>query len=193
MEILRFEEESAPAPKKKHRSKGLIALGLVATMMGAGTALATTSSTISINGGTDIQLGQGVTAVVGCDVQIGVAPVTHLASDISTFAVTSIAIGTGTTNPPSANLVSADCAEKIFKITLYSPSGSLVDCGALAFNTVSGTTDHLCASDKSIYFRVPSGVSDASYGILFNGDGFSLDSHPLGHISVETTSFDPGF
>ena len=189
MEILRFEEESAPAPKKKHRSKGLIALGLVATMMGAGTALATTSSTISINGGTDIQLGQGVTAVVGCDDQIGVAPVTHLASDISTFAVTSIAIGT-----TSANLVSADCAEKIFKITLYSPSGSLVDCGDLGFNTVSGTTDHLCASDKSIYFRVPAAtVSAASYEILFNGDGFSLDSHPLGHISVETTSFDPGF
>ena len=190
MEILRFEEESAPAPKKKHRSKGLIALGLVATMMGAGTALATTSSTISINGGTDIQLGQGVTAVVGCDTQIGVAPVTHLASDISTFAVTSIAIGT--TNPTSANLVSAACAEKIFKITLYSPSGDLVDCGALAFNTVSGTTDHLCASDKSIYFRVPSDASDASYRILFTGDGFSLNSHPLGHISVETTSFNPG-
>ena len=191
MEILRFEEESAPAPKKKHRSKGLIALGLVATMMGAGTALATTSSTISINGGTDIQLGQGVTAVVGCDAEIGVAPVTHLASDISTFAVTSIAIGT--TNPTSANLVSAACADKIFKITLYSPSGSLVDCGVLEFNTVSVTTDHLCASDKSIYFRVPSGARDDSYGILFNGDGFSLNSHPLGHISVETTSFDPGF
>ena len=48
MEILRFEESDAPAPKKKRPSKGLLALGLVAALMGIGTAFA--SSTISING-----------------------------------------------------------------------------------------------------------------------------------------------
>ena len=59
MEILRFEESDAPAPKKKRPSKGLLALGLVAALMGIGTAFA--SSTISINGNTVPTLIQTIT------------------------------------------------------------------------------------------------------------------------------------
>ena len=64
MEILRFEESDAPAPKKKRPSKGLLALGLVAALMGIGTAFA--SSTIDINTNNKVQLGQGVASTVTC-------------------------------------------------------------------------------------------------------------------------------
>ena len=64
MEILRFDESDAPAPKKKRPSKGWLALGLVAALMGIGTAFA--SSTININGGNPIQIGQGITQTASC-------------------------------------------------------------------------------------------------------------------------------
>ena len=72
MEILRFDESDAPAPKRKRPSKAWLALSLVAALMGVGTAFA--SSTININTSNITSLGQGVASVVGCDDNVGVAP-----------------------------------------------------------------------------------------------------------------------
>ena len=69
MEILRFDESDVPAPKRKRASKGWIAVGLVATLMGVGTAFASTSIHI-----TPVGLGQGVTQVTACDNEVIVAP-----------------------------------------------------------------------------------------------------------------------
>ena len=65
MEILRFNEAESNTPKRKRNSRGMIALGLVATLFGVGSALA--SSTISINSGDPINVGQGVSLVTACD------------------------------------------------------------------------------------------------------------------------------
>ncbi|CAB4616309.1 MAG: hypothetical protein F2589_04660 [Actinobacteria bacterium] len=65
MEILRFNEAESNTPKRKKSSRGMIALGLVATLFGVGSALA--SSTISINSGDPINVGQGVSLVTACD------------------------------------------------------------------------------------------------------------------------------
>ena len=93
MEILRFDESDAPAPKRKSASKGWLALGLVATLMGVGTAFA--SSTININSNNIASLGQGVSVVTGCDDNITVSPVTGI--DISgekpSFNLSSIQVG----------------------------------------------------------------------------------------------------
>ena len=93
MEILRFDESDVPAPKRKSASKGWLALGLVATLMGVGTAFA--SSTININGNNLASLGQGVSVVTGCDDNITVSPVTGI--DISgekpSFNLSSIQVG----------------------------------------------------------------------------------------------------
>ena len=78
MEILRFEDTDSPAPKRKHRSTGLVALGLVAALMGIGTAFA--SSTIQINGSNPVTLGQGVTQVTGCDSAISVTTAAGLST-----------------------------------------------------------------------------------------------------------------
>ena len=69
MQILRFDESEVPAPKRKSASKGWLALGLVATMMGVGTAFA--SSTITIP---TVSLGQGVAQVTNCDPSVTVSP-----------------------------------------------------------------------------------------------------------------------
>lgn len=69
MEILRFDESDVPAPKRKSASKGWLALGLVATLMGVGTAFA--SSTITIP---TVSLGQGVAQVTNCDGRVSVSP-----------------------------------------------------------------------------------------------------------------------
>jgi hypothetical protein len=69
MEILRFDESDAPAPKRKRPSKAWLALSLVAALMGVGTAFASSSITIPT-----VSLGQGVAAVTNCDANVIVSP-----------------------------------------------------------------------------------------------------------------------
>ena len=76
MEILRFDESDAPAPKRKRPSKAWLALSLVAALMGVGTAFA--SSTININKHNLTPLGQGVATATTCDNQIDVTPIATL-------------------------------------------------------------------------------------------------------------------
>ena len=193
MEILRFEEESAPAPKKKHRSKGLIALGLVATMMGAGTALATTSSTISINGGNGLELGQGVTAVVGCDDNIGIAPHTALTFNPDTFTLDRITVGTGSGSDESR--VSSACANKIFKLTIYSDGvpPTALSCDNIQLGDISNIagSNKKCVLDTgvaAIYWQAASSGAN-TFDIA---TGIVLADHPIGHISLETVAAVPG-
>ena len=118
MEILRFEDTESPAPKRKHRSKGLVALGLVAALMGIGTAFA--SSTITVNGTNQVNLGQGVVTVSGCDTNIGFKPVTKLTADANAFQVTDFIIGydyDGIAN--HGTIDTSACASKVLKISLY--------------------------------------------------------------------------
>ena len=65
MEILRFDEAGTSTPKRKMSSKSMILVGFVATVFGVGSALA--STTISINSGNAINVGQGVSLVTACD------------------------------------------------------------------------------------------------------------------------------
>jgi hypothetical protein len=82
MEILRFEEAPSGAPKRKKSSRSFLALGLVATLFGISTAFA--SSTITINGPTNlVALGQGVAAVLGCDPDVTITPDAGLNAQIA--------------------------------------------------------------------------------------------------------------
>jgi hypothetical protein len=76
MEILRFEDSTSPAPKRKKSSKGYITLGFVAAVFGIGSAFATT--TVEINSGDGISLGQGVTLAAACDTDIDISPITEM-------------------------------------------------------------------------------------------------------------------
>ena len=71
MQILRFEDDETPVLKKKRSTKGILVIAAVAVFFGVGTAFA--SSTININGGAGVTLGQGVSRVTGCDETMTVA------------------------------------------------------------------------------------------------------------------------
>jgi hypothetical protein len=116
MEILRFEQAPADAPKRKKSSRSFLALGLVATLFGVSTAFA--SSTIAINSDNKVDLGQGVVTVSGCDTDIGFKPVTKLSADATKFQVTSFIIGYEY-SPGKGLIDTTACAGKTFKVTLY--------------------------------------------------------------------------
>ena len=71
MQILRFEDDETPVLKKKRSTKGILVIAAAAVFFGVGTAFA--SSTININGGAGVTLGQGVSRVTGCDETMTVA------------------------------------------------------------------------------------------------------------------------
>jgi hypothetical protein len=181
MEILRFEQAPADAPKRKKSSRSFLALGLVATLFGVSTAFA--SSTIAINGGTDVQLGQGVVTVSGCDTNIGFKPVTTLASDATSFKVTDFIIGYDYSDTNDLGLIDTTaCDLKQMKVTLYKDKVGggvdLVKCAttydstAAAGNALKNTlvgisrdgtansnfpeyvADFKCSTDGSFYFEM---------------------------------------
>jgi hypothetical protein len=136
MEILRFEDSTSPAPKRKKSSKGYITLGFVAAVFGIGSAFATT--TVQINGGDGISLGQGVTLAAACDTDIDIVPITAMTVENPggpTFYLTELQIngvdpdlGTPATD---SDLATYGCGNKFFDIQI--------------FNTATTPTAYSCA------------------------------------------------
>jgi len=181
MEILRFVEAPTGAPIRKKSSRSFLALGLVATLFGISTAFA--SSTIAINNGTNVQLGQGVVTVSGCDSNIGFKPVTKLAPDATSFQLTDFIIGYDWSDVNDFGLIDTTaCDLKQMKVTLYKDKVGggvdLVTCAstynstAAAGNSLKATkvgigkddtpnanfaeyvADFKCGSDGSFYFEM---------------------------------------
>ena len=193
MEILRFDESDAPAPKKKRPSKGWLALGLVAALMGIGTAFA--SSTISINGNNQVPLSQGVAQVVNCQSDdLTIIPQSHLY-----VPTPSSEPGDDSYESPYFYLqeltisnVKSTCENKDFKFKIYPPgaetSPTPLTCSDLiSFSDVIasvGTPPYKCADD-SIYFRA---TSAHNYSIRFNSppNPYFLAEN-FGYVTVETT------
>jgi hypothetical protein len=120
MEILRFEDAGSITPQRKKSSKGMLAVGLVATLFGISSAFA--SSTITINTTNTVDLAQGVVQVTGCDSKIGVQPVTALTKDetgAAIFAVTAVTIGYKYDTSTAGYIDTTECAGKALKIQFY--------------------------------------------------------------------------
>jgi hypothetical protein len=186
MEILRFEEATSPAPKRKKTSKGFLTLSFVAVLFGVGSAFATTTSSIQINNDAPISLGQGITAFTTCDSKIAIIPATALNEDRTTFGLTKVTIG-ATYNGDSEYLINdensptgcgdADLVIKFYKVT-NAPLNVCANFTGVTF-AKDGET-YKCFSDR-IVFK----VSETSHDINFNGtDGTSF----FDRISIETTS-----
>ena len=117
MEILRFEDQEPKAPNRKKSSRGLLVVGLIATLFGISSAFA--SSTIQINGGTNVDLGQGVVKVTGCDPEVNVNPHTSMVVETSgpTFYLDSINISNIDTQTAHDN--GLGCSEKTFDVQVF--------------------------------------------------------------------------
>ena len=189
MEILRFEEAAPTAPKRKKSSKGYLTIGFVAALFSVGSAFATSS--ISINSGSVIGLGQGVAKVTGCDPAITVTPHTKLIGDGGAlkFAVDYIDvldINSGVTNPTTG----LGCLDKDIEVKFYdnfTTAGSPValTCTQLKFNKVvfqdtpAATATNQKCTTNAVYFR----VGALGYRILVN----DLDPALFDNITLVST------
>jgi hypothetical protein len=187
MEILRFEDSTSPAPKRKKSSKGYITLGFVAAVFGIGSAFATTTSSINVNNGQNIALGQGITTFVTCDEFIAILPVTKLNGDATNFVLDKVIVGAEYAldeeykiNAVGKEADPAGCGGVEFKITFYKSNIKANVCMGKGFETVVGASAPRC-EESSIFFTV---VTDTeSYDIQFDdsvGTGF------FDRISLET-------
>ena len=166
MEILRFEEATTTAPKRKRSSKGFLTLGFVAAVFGIGTAFA--SSTITINSSVPIALGQGVSVVAACDDAMDIVPSTSMevVAEEPTFYLTSLGINGVNGATATAASGGLGCGGKFFDLQLFSATSTAYTCTQLlqpdptTLPTVSytggtpGTTESTCASSK-LSFQVP--------------------------------------
>jgi len=204
MEILRFEEATPTAPKRKKSSKGYLTLGFVAALFSVGSAFATTTSSIKINEGATISLGQGITTFTSCDDFIAVLPVTKLNEDADNFVLDKVTIGASyggldkylidyndkdAIAPDPAGCGGVDFVIKFYKGT----SGNALDV-CTNFTGVSDATVYdsfRCFSDgvnSRIIFKVSKPSHNINFGEAVGGTSF------FDRISIETTSgtnYDP--
>jgi len=177
MEILRFDDAGSSTPQRKKSSRGMLVVGLVATLFGISSAFA--SSTISINNDAPIALGQGVSYVTGCDSNITVAPHTSMVVETTTpiFYLDSIAISDVDTR--TAGTDGSGCANKTFNIQIFHGSGSTTayDCAALnhlttfnvTYTDVTSKTVSASCSASTLAFAIPTmaGPSNPTFSIPF--------------------------
>jgi len=173
MEILRFEEAGSPTPRRKKSSRGLIIAGLVATLFGIGSAFASTS--ISINSGSAVGIGSGVSLVTACDTAITVAPHSEVVTGGASgpvFNTDNIAlsnIDTATTNASTG----LGCGGQYFDLQVFTgatTSALPYTCSQLnhvaGFNVTytDGTIKNISATCASsiISFQIPTGIAAAN-------------------------------
>ena len=190
MEILRFEEATPTAPKRKKSSKGYLTAGFVATLFGLGSAFATASSSIQINNGATISLGQGITAFTTCDSKIAVIPATTL--NETTFGLTKVTIGASYNGDPDYLIDSTEpggCGTVDFVIKFYktdnTPVNVCTNFTGVTFASVG--TSYKCFSDALVPAnnRIVFKVSQTSHDIEFDG---TVGTSFFDRISIETTS-----
>ncbi len=154
MEILRFDE-STPAAPKKRGLKSAIGISGIAALFAIGSTFAATT-TIAVNGGNPIELGQGVQSLVTCDRTITVTTgQSYLDFDSSTavdmeFALSGIVISN--LNKTSSTADDSGCGGKSLVVKSYDLTGAqtgyaLVNVAAGAGTTLSSFG--LCAKKVS--------------------------------------------
>lgn len=118
MEILRFEQNDSNSTRRRRSSRVWVFLAFFGVVLGVGSAFA--SSTIAINSGNGVQLGQGVTLVTACDTSIGV----KLQSGLDTSDPTRVSFLLKTLTLTGLDRTSAGCGGKVLDLQLFHVDGS---------------------------------------------------------------------
>lgn len=186
MEILRFDDAGSSTPQRKKSSKGMLVVGLVATLFGISSAFA--SSTITINGAAPIALGQGVTAVTACDTAISLVPSTEMSIETGTptFFMTSLAINGIDASVSDSTTAGLGCGGKIFDIQIFDGSNTPYSCAALnakaTVKDVKGDDRPLTCSTNKLSFTVV-GVADTNRPYLIE---FTKAPSTISYITLVT-------
>jgi hypothetical protein len=187
MEILRFEDSTSPAPKRKKSSKGYITLGFVAAVFGIGSAFATT--TVQINSGLGVSLGQGVTLAAACDENIDITPITAMRvvgdeTKVPTFFLTELEINDIEAQPrtPATDTEEAvnGCGGQFFDVQIFNtaPTPTAITCellqpdaliGVIEVPSVEGDLPTISCVGSTISFQIKSRTDgDRLYKIVFD-------------------------
>jgi hypothetical protein len=204
MELLRFDDAISNSPRRKKSSRGMLAVGLVATLFGISSAFA--SSTITINTNNTVDLAQGVVQVTGCDSKIGVQPVTELTKDetgTAIFAVTAVTIGYKYDTSTAGYIDTTECAGKALKIQFYKDIAGTPT--ALTCSQLTGNVDEVGTNLSDKVSVTQSGTSNAtgfkcqSSAIIFavthtqeniNFIDPTLNPDAFDYITIESTQAD---
>jgi hypothetical protein len=204
MELLRFDDAGSNSPRRKKSSRGMLAVGLVATLFGISSAFA--SSTITINTNNTVDLAQGVVQVTGCDSKIGVQPVTELTKDetgTAIFAVTAVTIGYKYDTSTAGYIDTTECAGKALKIQFYKDIAGTPT--ALTCSQLTGNVDEVGTNLSGKVSVTQSGTSNAtgfkcqSSAIIFavthtqeniNFIDPTLNPDAFDYITIESTQAD---
>ena len=168
MEILRFEGQSGTSANGKKSSKGMLAIGLVATLFGIGSAFA--SSTIQINNDAAIALGQGVTAVTACDDEISVDPLTAMRVNDAgpKFYLDTITVS-GVNNSVTDTTTAIGCRGNFFDLQVFKTadddSVSAYGCTEMGYPIGVSSPFNCDSGTKKISFEITS--SATSYSVPF--------------------------
>jgi len=84
-------ESASPAPKSRRKLRVILGIGALAAVTGIGSTLA---ANISLNGGGNVEFGQGVATTAACDDDITLTPISEFSNteEDETFAMTAIQI-----------------------------------------------------------------------------------------------------
>jgi hypothetical protein len=156
MEILKFDNAATPRRKKSNGNlKSLAGLATVAAIAVLGSTLA---ANISLNSGSAIEFGQGVSVTSACDSDgITVTPSVRFinAANAGTFYLSTIALS-GINAPASGTT----CLNKIFTLQAYGDSGAT----PLQLATNSST-----AVTQATFAITGGNTSAGSAGVTFSG------------------------
>lgn len=175
MEILRFDDAGSTSARRKKSSRGMIVVGLIATLFGVGTAFA--STTISINGGAATNIGQGVSTVSACDDDIKISVNNSLTLDSDgktrgkpTFTSSGVVLSKINSNAFDTSTATG-CGGEIIDFQIYrqvskgSDLNQAYTCGQLGITSdtylkngsgTSTSTKFTCSSEsRTVSFVVP--------------------------------------
>jgi hypothetical protein len=182
MEILRFDEAgTTSAPHRKKSARGMIVVGLVATLFGVGSAFA--STTIQINGGAAVDVGQGVTQVAACDDKVGITVTSSnsVALDDAdgkyktkngkpTFTTQTINF-TGVNENAYSTVTGEGCGGELFDLQIFHPDGnsanfSVYQCGELGLHPSTYTSHDDLVADDGLAIVKASAVTCTNNGTI---------------------------
>jgi hypothetical protein len=200
MEILRFEEATTTAPKRKKSSKGYLTAGFVAALFGIGTALASATTEIAINDGGGISLGQGVTLATACDTEIFISPSTEMVvvgDTTPTFFLSSLAITGVNSRVKSVESGGLGCGTMIFDIQIFDGAQDPYTCAEL--NAVDpllemsyawGSNTITCSDDKLSFDVKIDNLADGRDG-LNSGYTIAFNNAPSAISYITLVSSEP--
>lgn len=178
MEILNLggAQESTPSEKKSRTPlRVLLGIGALAAVVGVGSTLA---ANISLNGGGNVEFGQGVATTASCDGEITVTPISEFNSADDAFYLNSIqlsGIDTGTQGEGDT----VGCAGKTLTIKAYDNSSNTPLYSAEVI--VSDGSPYFTASGVGVVVSVPS-----ESGFTLDASASDVDAGDVFKITVES-------